>query len=97
MAAPPLSSACKIEAVPMTALPLSSADKIEEVPPLPGVSPYPIGSRGTARSDSVESGTYDFYGESSGTLEDLSWMYDRKAVEFVNRTDEEEGTYDMFF
>ena len=53
----------------------------------------------TARSNSVESGTYDFYGESAGTLEDLSWMYDRKAVELVPRAEEEgeEGTYDMFF
>ena len=50
--------------------------------------------RVTARSCSVESGTYDFYGE-TGTLEDLSWMYDRKAVEFEEP--QEQGTYDMFF
>ena len=29
----------------------------------------------------------------TGTLEDLAWMYDRKAAELVH----EEGSYDMFF
>ena len=64
------------------------------------VSPSPAVGSATERSLSVESGTYDFYGE-TGTLEDLTWMYDRKAVEFVVRTEEdieeEQGTYDMFF
>ena len=61
----------------------------------PTASPHPPAVSAAARTISAESGTYDFFGE-SGALDDLTWMYDRKAVEFVPRT-EEEGTYDMFF
>ena len=67
-------------------------------------SAYPVAnshasaSSGPNASAEDEVATYDFYGETeSGKLDDLSWMYDRKAVELVPRTEEEEGTYDMFF
>jgi len=93
---PPLSLASKVRRLNSEQREKFEAHMDEQALAQSGVPSGPVASASSAAGAAPaaeEVGTYDFFGE-SGSLDDLAWIYDRKAVELVGQ---EEGTYDMFF